>query len=198
MKTNRKLLPALGLAAGLLAGCTTTTAPVIWRDPSYQGEFKKVLVAIVGTEAGIRAGAEDAFVSKFAPGAAIQAYKVVPAGTEQDREKLKALLREQGFDGVLVARLLGVDQQVTTSTMPVATTMYGYYGWATTAVYAQTAVDVRRVVRVETKIFDVASEKMVYSALTETMDPTSPVQTVTEITDLVSRSVSDAKLIRGR
>jgi hypothetical protein len=30
------------------------------------------------------------------------------------------------------------------------------------------------------------------------MDPTSPVQTVTEITDLVSRSVSDAKLIRGR
>jgi hypothetical protein len=200
MVPTRTLLSALALAGGLLQGCATTSAPTIWRDASFQGQFKKVLVAILGAESGVRHGAEDAFVAKFAPGAAVPSYQVVPegAGIERDREKLRALVAEKGFDGVLVARLVGVDQQLTTTTMPMTATVYGYYGWATTAVYSTTSVDVRRVVRVESRIFDVASERMVYSATTETVDPSSPLQTVNEIVDLVSRSVVEAKLIRGR
>jgi hypothetical protein len=193
--TRTASLVAVLVLAGALAGCTGTRASGIWKDPDQQGSFAKVLVGVAGVDSTGRRAGEDALVARFPKGVAVASYNVIPAGSETDLDYLRAKLTKEGYDGVLVARLLGVDQELTTTTMPSAVTVYGYYGYAYTGFYAQQAVDVRKVVRVESKLFDLKTEKPVWTMVTETTDPSSRLQTADEVADLVVRKLAEGKLI---
>ena len=188
-------LSAALLLVGALAGCTGTRAAGIWKDPDQQGSFSKVLVGVAGVDSTARRSGEDAIVARFPKGAAVASYTVIPAGSETDLDYLRTKLTAEGYDGVLVARLLGVDQELTTTTMPAAVSVYGYYGYAYTGFYSQQAVDVRKVVRIESKLFDIKTEKPIWTMVSETTDPSSRLQTADEVADLVVRKLAEGKLI---
>ena len=181
----RTLAPAALAAATLLAGCSGTKTTGLWKDPTRQVVFKKMLVAVMGTDMSARRNAEEAMVRRLPPGTAIASYQVVPAGEERDIEKLKVILKEAAFDGVLVLRLMGVTQELTTTTMPTTYNVYGYWGYTATAVYAQPALDIRKIARIEAKLFDVAEEKPIFAMTTETVDPEKRQVLIDEVTEQV-------------
>lgn len=191
MTLRTSLTAAAVAAAVVLVGCSGTKATGLWRDASRQVAFKKILVGVVGADMAARRNAEELLAHRLGPGA-IASYQVIPAGEEKDLEKVKAILKEGGFDGALVCRLMGVDQELTTTTMPAAVNVYGYWGYSYTAMYAQQAVDVRKIVRVESKLFDVATEQPVWAMTTETVDPSRSGVVADEVTELVVRKLGEA------
>jgi len=182
-------------AAVVLAGCSGTKPVQLWRDPTSQTVYRKIMVAVVGVDMASRRNTEEVLVKRMPPGSAIASYQVVPAGEEKDLEKLKTVLREASFDGVLVLRLMGVDQEITTTTMAGTANVYGYWGYSHTAMYAQPMVDVRKIAKIESKLFDVAGEKPVWAMVTETVDPSKREVIIDEVTELVVQQLAEAKLI---
>jgi hypothetical protein len=197
MNLRTSVTAAAVAAAVLLSGCSGTKATGLWRDPARQIPFKKILVAVVGVDMAARRNAEEVLVRRLGPGA-IASYQVIPAGEEKDLERVKAILKEGGFDGALVCRLLGVDQELTTTTMPAAVNVYGYWGYSYTAMYSQQAVDVRKIARIESKLFDVETEKPVWAMTSETLDPSNRGVVIDEVTELVVRKMGEAGFLGGK
>jgi hypothetical protein len=192
---------AAALAATLVAfsaGCAGTQATDLWRDPNRKVPFKKILVGVAGVDTTARRSAEDAIVARLAPGTGVPSYRVVPAGRERDIEVIREVVAKEGFDGVLVARLQGVEQELTRTTMATPVTVYGGYGYAYTTMYAQQAVDIRKLVRVESKLFDVASENPVWTMTSETVDPTSRGQVTDEVATLIVAKLQEGGLLGKR
>jgi hypothetical protein len=186
------------VAASTLAGCATTHPAGTWRDPAYTGPLRKVVIAVAGaTNLSVRRIGEDGIVARLPPGAAVSSYSVVPPGDEGNTEKVRGLLRAQGFDGAVIIRIVGVENNVTVSTVAYPATAYGYWGYSYVGYVNQPVVDVQKIVRVEAKLYDLATEKEVWSQLTESIDPTSRQQTVADIVDIMSTSLIEARLIVG-
>ena len=197
--TLRTVSTVAALAATVvLAGCSGTKPVQLWRDPTSQATYRKVMVAVIGVDMAARRNTEEVLVKRMPPGTAIASYQVVPAGEEKDLEKLKALLKEASFDGVLVLRLMGVEQEITTTTYAGTANVYGYWGYSHTAMYAQPMVDVRKVAKIESKLFDVVGEKPVWAMVTETVDPSKREVVIDEVTELVIQELAAAKLIAAR
>jgi len=192
--TARTLATATVLAA-VLAGCSSTHSTAIWRDPNSKGAaFKKVLVGAMGVETNARRAVEDALVARLPKGGAVASYTVLPDGQERDIALLRALLA-QGYDGVLVVRLLEVGSELQRDTTTNATNVYGYWGYSATAMYSNRTFDLTKVVHVESKLFDLAKEEPVWSMETETMDPQSREQVVESITEFVVKRLSSEGLL---
>jgi hypothetical protein len=197
MTALRRFAPLLA-AAITLAGCATTHPAGTWRDPYFQGKLHKVVIAVAGaTNASARRIGEDGIVARLPPGSAVPSYQVVPPGEEGNTDKIKELLRAQGFDGAVIVRIIGVENNVTVSTVATPTTAYGYWGYAYVGYYNQPVVDVQKIIRVEAKLYVLATEKEIWSQLTESVDPTSRQQTVQDIVDIMSTSLIDARIIEG-
>lgn len=194
--TFRTVSTVAALAATVvLAGCSGTKPVQLWRDPTSQAVYRKVMVAVIGVDMASRRNTEEVLVKRLPPGSAIASYQVVPAGEEKDLEKLKAVLKEASFDGVLVLRLMGVDQEITTTMYAGTANVYGYWGYSHTAMYAQPMVDVRKIAKIESKLFDVVGEKPVWAMVTETVDPSKREVVIDEVTELVIQELAAAKLI---
>jgi hypothetical protein len=59
-------------------------------------------------------------------------------------------------------------------------------------------VDVRKIAKIESKLFDVVGEKPVWAMVTETVDPSKREVVIDEVTELVIQELAAAKLIAAK
>ena len=178
------------VAAGLTAACSSTRATSLWRDPARQEPFKRILVDVAGVDAATRRGAEEAVARRPPPGVAVASHQVIPEGEQADAAKVKGRLEGAGFDGVLVCRLAGVEQELTSRTVPGSPGVVGYWGWAHAG--PQQTIDVRKVAKVESQLFEVGADRVVWAMSTETVNPTSREAAVDEVAALVVKKLEEA------
>jgi hypothetical protein len=182
MKTNgaRHVISGLVALAALigLTGCSGTRLTDVWRDPGYTGgPFRQVAVFVLGTDPAVRKLVEDEFVRRLPMSTrGIGGYGLVPEAEQGDIAKARERLRAGGFDGVMIARLVGVEgprpwsagslQQVPVSYR----TLENYY--VTTYQEAERSSDLRpTIVHVQMNVYVVASEALVWSAASRTFNP---------------------------
>lgn len=106
-----------------------------------------------------------------------------------------------GAAGVVAMRLVGVDKEVTYTpamwSAPYYGTLWGYYGYGWGTLYDPGSVREDTVLSVETLIFGVAANKLLWAGVSETTNPKNA-QKVIE--DLVTEAVKEMKkkgLLRG-
>ena len=202
------LVAAAALSAG---GCATTKLTDAWKAPDAPAkfDFKKILAACVTGDDAMRRTAEDYLVLRIGPDRTTPSYKVVPASETQDMEKAKARVKEAGFDGAIVLRVVSVDQEDTyappayTGGVGVPAGYYGgYYGsfwgdWGTgwPMVYDPGYIKSDRVVRVETLVYSVTDDKLLWGARTQTTNPASVLRAVDDIADAVAARLKKDGLI---
>ena len=175
---------------GMISSCASTTVKNVWRDASYQGKLNNVFVIGVIKTPGVKRFFEDEFVAQLkARGTdAIASYTVLPSDTDIDQEELSAKIKELGADGVLITRL--VDRKTVETYVPgtaqyVPPTSY-YGGWHShyrrsyDVIYERGYTVQDEVLVVETNLYEASTEKLVWSAISETF-----------------REGSDNKLIRS-
>ncbi|MBP8851162.1 MAG: hypothetical protein KBG80_11480 [Breznakibacter sp.] len=155
----------------VLVSCAPTTKiQKTWSDPSLSKEkfdsYKKVLViAVLKDETGRRI-AEDKLVAAFNTITTVQSYTyLTPADTTQ--QIIEQKLKNDGFDGVLYMRLKEVEKSVTYNQ---GTGFHGGYGWYG-GYHAPGYYSVDKTFVVETNLYDVAVNKLMWSTTTETINP---------------------------
>jgi len=190
------------LAAGTAAACATTSFQSTWRAPdagplNFKG--KKVAALVISKEEGVRYGAEDALARELtARGAVgIPAYSQIPKELVQDKEKAKEFLAKANVAGVVAMRVVGRDKQLTQSPGtywggPAYATFWGagYYGWGWGAVYDPGYLRTDTIVIVETLVYSLEQDKLVWAAQSET---TNPSKVGPFIKELVTKAATEMK-----
>jgi hypothetical protein len=172
------------LAFVLLAGCATSSTHLVntWKDPSAPGtRFKKVLTVCACEDDGTRRTVEDRLAAAIK--GSEPSYSVLTDDQLGDRERTKAALRDGGFDGVVMLRLVSVDKSQTYVPGSAYVVPAGYYsmygGWgyggyaAYGAVYDPGYVREDQLVNFDTNIYRVADEKLLWASRSQTDNPSS-------------------------
>lgn len=178
-------LVAAILALGACAASTTLTST--WAEPSAGPlDYKKILVAFQSPDKNRRGSAEVRMKQRI-PGA-MSSNTVFLQGEERDIERVKARIRELGFDAVVVMRVLGVDktqEYVPPSTYTAATgySMYGYWQTGWVQVYDPGYTKETTVAIVETQLYQVDGEKLIWVSRSRTLNPKDVPTSIDETID---------------
>jgi len=187
------LAVTVGLASAIAStSCSTsTTLTDVWRDPSYSaGPMHKLLVFGGTPNESARRSVEDSFASALGH----HGVRATPSYTVfQDRQTSRDVVRDylgkEGYDGALVLRFKGIKTQTTVE--PHAD-FVGYYGTFWGPGYY---VETDQYVKVETTLWDARTAKLVWSAASETENPSSSSDAITSVTTKIISSLMNEGFI---
>ena len=183
----------------LLAGCQTTSLQSAWFDPSFTGgPMHQIAIVAVGVNPANRRLAEDVFAQRLRNLGvnAVAGWTFIPDAARGAAEPFTEALRASGAEGLLIIRMLGVDTRTQVNTMMVTTTtpvragpMWGP-GWGSTTVWATTTVPVTQIsqdslVMVETSLYEAATGRLVWSGITQTLNPSDFQRDVAGFADVI-------------
>jgi hypothetical protein len=162
-----------------LTACSGTRLTDVWRDPGYTGPpFRQVAVFVLGTDEAVRRLVEDEVTRRLPMSTrGIGGYGIVPEGERGDVEKARQRIHSAGFDGALIARLVGVEGKVPWTSgsleqVPVSyRTLANYYVTSQQEAERSGLLSQRTIVRVQMNLYAVASETLVWSATSQTFNP---------------------------
>jgi hypothetical protein len=203
MKRKSALLLSL-LLTTLLAACATTRLSSVWKDPSFDGSPRKVLVYAILKNPGNRRIIEDEFVRQLRSRKveATAGYSLFPGEELVTKEALEAKLKEVGFDTLLLTRPTGSKSE----TVQVQGTAYypssyygtygGYYSHGYSAAYSPGRTYEQDYVFAETNLYDVATEKLFWTATSETWIGTYMENQIKEYVDLIIGQMRKQKVLK--
>lgn len=198
---HRVLLFLGAVIVALAAGCATTRITSEWRDPALADvPFRKVLAVFQNADPGLRRIAEDEMARDIRN--AVPAYTVLRDDELRDVAKVKARVKELGFDSSVVMRVVGVEHQRTYVPSQIYTVpgyyhgFWGYWGYGWTTVYEPGYLRNDRVVRIATNVYSVADDKLVWASESETFNPASVPGAVGEVVRVTAKAA--AKAIHAR
>jgi hypothetical protein len=204
MKRTAVYLLFLLAAVSLFIGCVVSEVTSVWKDPSYQGSPKKILVYAVLKNEMRRRVFEDAFVAhfKYRGVNAVPGYEVMPGEELATKEVLEEKLKSQGFDTLLLTRITGTKKElvqvpstVSYQPAPYGRTYSGYYSSGYSAMYTSSYTVEDFYVMTETSLFDVASEKMIWSAAGVTRIGDKDQKMIKDYVDLMMKAIRKDKVV---
>jgi hypothetical protein len=206
MRASRRTFTFGALLGLLLAGCSTpTTLRSAWYDSSFTGgPMKRLLVVGVAGNITDRRVFEDQFAKALNDVGVqgIPGYQFIDNAPTASAEAFDAGVTKSGADGLLLVRLLGVDTrtQVTTTMVPARSApTFGPRGpWAPAwGPVWYTVPDIRQfqVANVEATLFEVRDHQPIWSATTETLNPTSVAAETPGLAKLIIGQLSARGLI---
>jgi hypothetical protein len=197
MRQFRPTLTALGLGlAGALA-CASggTTFDSTWQDPSVRAiEFSKVLTVSIGKDDGQRRTIEDRMAQAIMArgrAAAVPAYSLLSSSEVRDTAVSRAKVEAAGVDGIVTVRMIGTETEqrlVQGAPMPsYYASPWGYYGYGWGMAYSPSYLVTDREVQLETNIYSLRENRLIWSGRTRTLNPES----VNQLVDEVAQAVGD-------
>jgi hypothetical protein len=196
------------LVAAVGGGCASTTFNATWKAPDARAlNFKgrKVAALVVANEDSVRYTSEDTLAHEITLRGAVgvSAYTLIPKELTQDREKAKELFQRAQVAGVIAMRIIGTQTELNSNTAgtwggPNYSTFWaggGYYGWAWGGAYDYSYVSMDKVVSVETLVYSMDQDKLVWAGRSETKNPTHVVNFVKELAAKVAASLQREGLI---
>jgi hypothetical protein len=178
-------LTVLLLMSFLTMGCSTIRLTDYWMDETFKGPtFQKYLVISLASKTGNRIILEDNFVRqiKKTGAAAVASYKILPPDGTVNKELIREAVEGKGFDAVIIGRLVGIDvhKNVNLPDSPVGAGLYGTqtYEWY------QPGYDYPTY-KIQTSIWQVASEKMVWECEIDVLNPKDILKESKKIADQI-------------
>jgi hypothetical protein len=196
-------LTAVGILApvfALFAGCSTSELQSSWKSPSFaRAPFTKVMVIGLAKRPEIRKMYEDTFAQQLqaAGKQCVTSYALLPDVEKITREAVVQAVKQSGADAVLITRLAKTEQITFSSgTAESSELVHEYYQTAWPNTYTPKDDNVINAVVLESKLFDAASAKVVWSGVTQSLDPQARVQqSVGELVALIVKKLAAAKML---
>ncbi len=188
------------LAALFLTACAATQKTAEWRDPSYAGQkFDDILVIGVAREVTKRRMFESNLVDELSKKqiTAIPSFSIMAQDQKISKETIKAAISGKNIDAVLVTHLVGVEQKEVYQP-PMYSPGFGYYGHysaAYTQVYQPGYYQRYEVIKLETTLYDVKTEKPVWSMQSDTIDPEADQKLIKSAINAVIKALTEQALI---
>jgi len=190
--------------AGLLAvACASTSIVSSWVSPEAAANRPKTLLIVgVSNDDSTRRTFEDEFVKQLkARGVtAVPSYSQLRQDGKPTQQDVVAAIAKSGADAVLVTQIKGTETRTDVSysyqPMLVPGGYYGFYSGAWANAYAATpTVYQYDIVNAETRIWNTGNDKLLFSVLTRTFDPSAPQKEIPPFVSLLVEQMAKGGLI---
>ena len=182
----------------LIMSCTSTKIVNSWSEPNKEikiSNLNKVLVVALFKNETSAHKAEDQMVG-YLKGKGVQSYNYFKSSfNKENEEAIRAKIKKDGFDGAVTMRLIDVDKEKIYT--PSESTFYpnyyrdfsGYYfnrwNYSSTLGYYTTT----KTFTVETNVYSIKSDKIIWTALTESTNPDGLKNMTNEIAKVVYKQM---------
>ena len=185
----------------LIMACAGTKLTNTQVDESRRGKPVSNILVIGVTykeKEKVRRSFEDRFVSQLRA-AGVEAISSgdaisIPADLMLEKDEILKAVNKFNNDAVIITHVVGNEEKYTHSSRARSYRGYhGYYGWA----YARTASYSSRSTsyRLATNLYDVKTEKLIWSGKSETLNPDSTKQMIDDVIRVVIKDLQKNNLL---
>lgn len=200
---NLLLLLFLGM---LLYSCSSSELVSTWKDEEFikENKFKKLLVIAIGEREDSQKLFENLFKKNFEEEnvEAVKSYPLLGSNRKLMRDEILSIVSDLKIDGVLITHLKGTEKEVTYSPNSPSTmsgtnmgSMYTYYQSTYDYLHAASSSQQKVKVILETRLFDVKEERVVWSTVSATIDPNDVRKAIEEIQELIIDQMKEDNVI---
>jgi len=201
------ILTILSLSV-LPAFLTKTKFTSTWKAPgaaamSYAG--RKVVGLVISDDLSLRMSAEEALARELTARGVegVAAYRMIPGEEIRNPENAKRWFEKSGAAGVVIMRVVDLSKEkIPTAVVWAGASYYGSlwdyypYAWGAAIPIGSGRTEIK--VLVETLIFDIAGNKLVWAGTSETVDPKDAQATVKGIVTSATEQMKKDGLIRKK
>lgn len=190
------------LSAGLIVACAGTELTPTYMDEGRSGKpVSSILVIGAAHKEGMRRFFENTFVTQL-KAAGVEAFSsadviAVPADLEFRKEMILKAVDEFKCDAVIITFLLGIDRKETLNRSdPYIQSYYGFYEYVYSYTHDPGHSSLKTIVRMSTHLYDVRTEKLIWSGKSKTLNPESASQAIDAVVHAVIKALQKNKLIQ--
>ena len=196
---------AIVSAAALAAETPKFTSTWKWMDAgtvSFAG--KKVAALVITKDDSLRVAGEEALVRELSARGLqmVATYRIVPQPELETAQKARVWYEKSGVEGVVALRPTSREKVVTYTPSMWVSASYGSlwsyydYGWGAVYVPGRTSEDTHVVV--ETLVFSVPKNQLVWAGVSETRNPKELQQFVKDLVGVAAKEMEKQGLHRRR
>jgi hypothetical protein len=203
----KRILPAT-LATVVIVTATTLAATKFtstWKAPEAAGTSfagKKVAALVISNDENLRMSGEEALSRELdARGVStVAAYRMVPREELRDPAKARVWFERASVAGVVAMRVVSAGKEKTyvpgVWSTPYYSSLWGYYGYGWGTVYDPGYVREDMVVVIETLIFSVPLDKLLWAGVSESTNPKNTAKLLEDLVDTAIEEMQKQKLIQ--
>ena len=203
----------LGTAV-LLTSCANTKISQSWVEPDNKKSYNDILIIGIAESEQNRRAYESYFVEALREkGAEAEAsYKLIKSDQKIDRKTVAKAIEGMEIDGVIITHMTAVDEEtIYRPGMGYSAVgygaygyggygggMYGYYPHVNSYVHSPGYYTTHETYTLETNLYDVVTEELVWSARTRTFSPESVDEVIVDLTKLLIKDLEEKNLIKKK
>jgi len=183
--------------ASILSGCSSTRYEATWSDPSASPitlSGQKVAAFYFGGTETTRRAAEDVLARELSARGAqgIAGYTLLPGKEPADPLAARQRLQQAGVEGAVTMRVVGRDKETTY----VPPTFGGYWGGLWPGIYEPGYAQTDTLVSVETRVYSLVQDKLLWSGKSVTTNPTKVDSFVRELSAKAADEMQKSGLLK--
>jgi hypothetical protein len=207
------LLRSFGaFSAAVLVVSTLTAASTkfksTWKAPglepvSWAG--KKVVALVISDDDSLRVSSEEGLSSELTDRGmvGVPSYRIIPKPEVKDPDKARGWFERAQAEGVVAMRLVDARKVQTytpgTWTGPYYGSLWGYYGYGWgSGMYIPPRVDEDALVTIETLIFSVPQNKLLWAGVSESKNPKGARQLIADLVKVTAKELQKQGLAKPR
>jgi hypothetical protein len=207
-----RTLAMISLFLIFLSSCAPTRLTDAWKDTSYTGgALKSVMVLGVSDNLRNRKMFEEVFSKQFENHGveAVASFEAIPKDVKLNKENIKshkeiikAAALERGVEAILVTHLVAVEEKAVyhPPTYDPFPNTYHHMGSYYVGIYDYTHTpgyySQHKYVSLESNLYGISTEKLIWSASSETVDPKSVNEIIESLCQEVMKSLRKNGLIQ--
>ncbi len=205
------------------AACSNTKLSQTWSDPEFTASYKDIMIVGVAQSEQLRRAYETYFSNQLRDRGvqALASYKLINHESEQKigldkgsfRNIVASAIKGSEIDAVLITHLVSIEEEdiyrpsmdyrpvygpaygPTFYSAGYYNNMYGYQGYVTTYVQQPGYFTHEQTYILETSLYDVESEELVWATRSRTFAPESMDYAIKELTGLIIDDLVSRKII---
>jgi len=195
----------------LLSSCANTKLSQSWVEPDNKKVYKDLLIIGIAESEQNRRAYESYFLEELrAIGVEAEAsYKLMKSSVKIERETVLKAIEGLNIDGVIITHLLAVDEETiyrqSTGYMYGGAYgggyyggMYSYYPHVNSYVHNPGYYTTHETYTLETNLYDVKSEELVWTARSRTFSPESVDEVIVDLTKLLINDMAEKNVIKKK
>jgi hypothetical protein len=203
----------LGTAV-LLTSCANTKISQSWVEPDNKKSYNDILIIGIAESEQNRRAYESYFVEALREkGTEAEAsYKLIKSDQKIDRKTVAKAIEGMEIDGVIITHMTAVDEEtIYRPGMGYSAVgygaygyggygggMYGYYPHVNSYVHSPGYYTTHETYTLETNLYDVVTEELVWSARSRTFSPESVDEVIVDLTKLLIKDLEEKNLIKKK
>ncbi|MCU0559365.1 MAG: hypothetical protein MUD16_04150 [Desulfobacterales bacterium] len=201
--TPKLKIASLAAAALALTACASAPFGSTWRAPearSFAIAGQKMAALYASDVEATRRNAEEAMAGEINArgGKGIAAYTLLDSESGQDRAAVFEMLRQAGVEKALVMRAAARERDAFRPYPWVGSRFgshWGSYGWGWGVVYDPAYGYPETVVSIETRLYDVAADRLMWASVSQSRNPSDGVELVRRLAGEALRQMEKDGLI---